>query len=284
MLYNIQNSRFSLAICSRGAELWDLKALCEPETPLLWSGAADIWPWRAPVCFPWCGKLADGWFAYCGHRYKGGQHGFIRDLEHQLIRSGMDSLTFHVEWPGDKERWPWRFSFDTHHQLDMDELHTTCIATNLSDQPMPAQLGFHPGLRFPMPVGKFPGDYIIRFEQNDAPDGGNILALRAGWTFENKRIVIKNPRSAWVQLEERNSGRHMRVNIENYPYVLFWSKPELPGFVCIEPWTGLSGEGHDLQKRPGAIMLDPGQSLQKALVITSNIYSGALKTLPRRPR
>lgn len=36
--------------------------------------------------------------------------------------------------------------------------------------------------------------------------------------------------------------------------------PGVPGFVCIEPWSGLEGGGHDLAQRPGSVQLEPGES------------------------
>ena len=71
-----------------------------------------------------------------------------------------------------------------------------------------------------------------------------------------------------MQLEERATGRYIRVRTAGFPFVLLWSQPKIPGFVCIEPWLGYPGPGHDLARRPGARLLGPGESISASLMIT----------------
>src|SRR5699024_11786260 len=86
-----------------------------------------------------------------------------------------------------------------------------------------------------------------------SPDGSDRLALTES-LFENDSICFSNLQSEWIQLEETDTGRYLRVATKGYPYVLLWSLPEIPGWVCIEPWTGYPGPGHQLAERPGAIL------------------------------
>lgn len=270
MLYSIENEVLALTANTAGAELWDLRQKERPEIPLLWDGKADIWPRRAPVCFPWCGPLDEGWFEAEGIRCQAPQHGFIRDVEHCLEEQGTDFLIFRFDWPGDRERYPWAFSFTTRHALRGNEVLTTCRAVNRSDRPMAAQLGFHPGLRCPFTPGKSRQDYLIRFERSEAPDGSNIFPLEEH-TFDHDSICFESLHSAWIQVEERESGAFLRIDTEGWPYVLLWSKPGIPGYVCIEPWTGYRGPGHDLSKRPGALLLQPGEALERTQRLTVGI-------------
>ena len=56
--------------------------------------------------------------------------------------------------------------------------------------------------------------------------------------------------------------------MEGYPYVLLWSQPGLPGFLCIEPWSGYIGPGRDLIDRPGTLLLVPGQTFSRTQRLT----------------
>ena len=71
---------------------------------------------------------------------------------------------------------------------------------------------------------------------------------------------------------EKDTGRAVRCNIEGYPYVLIWSKPEKPyRFVCIEPWHSLPGEENGpltWEDRPCAAALHPGETWSTTLCTT----------------
>ncbi|HIY21439.1 MAG TPA: aldose 1-epimerase family protein, partial [Candidatus Flavonifractor merdigallinarum] len=73
------------------------------------------------------------------------------------------------------------------------------------------------------------------------------------------------------QVEEKGTGRYLRVDTKGFPFVLLWSKPGIPDFVCIEPWMGYPGPGHDLMGRPGAMELAPGASFSRTQRITVGV-------------
>ena len=259
MKYTLENQTLRLTVSAKGAELFDLRRTAAPEQPLLWDGKQDVWPRRAPVCFPWCGKPEEGWYEAEGRRYTAPQHGFVRDLEHTLTEQTADSLTFRLDWPGDEETCPWPFFFETRHVLEADGVATTCTAVNRGDRPMPVQLGFHPGLACPFLPGAPLSAFQIRFEAPEAPGGSRIFPLDPH-VFDNDSICFPDLTSRWIQVEEIATGRHIRVDTQGFPFVLLWSKPGIPGFVCIEPWLGYVGPGHDLAARPGARLLAPGEA------------------------
>lgn len=267
MEYTIQNGQLTLVASTHGAEARELHGLGSAPWGWLWEGKASVWGRWAPICFPWCGKLDEGWFEDEGKRYYGGQHGFIRDVEHTLVEQGEDHLVFRFDWTADGERWPWSFTFETCHKLEGNSLVTTCTVTNRDSRPMPIQLGFHPGLRCPFDPAKTPQDYQIRFEKPESLDGTEIFALDEH-VFDNDSICFPDLKSEWVQVEEKGTGRYLRVDTKGFPFVLLWSKPGIPDFVCIEPWTGYPGPGHDLMGRPGAMLLAGGDSFRRTQRIT----------------
>ena len=270
MLYTIENEALHLTVSAVGAELWALGRKGRPEVDCLWDGKAEIWPRRAPVCFPWCGKVEEGWYEFEGRRYRADLHGFVRDLEHTLVERGEDFLAFRCDWPGDEVGWPWAFSFETRHELLGNQVLTTCTAVNCGEKPMPAQLGFHTALRCPFTAGMTRADYLVRFQRPEAPDGSDVFPLEEH-TFDNDSICFESLRSAWIQVEEKGSGQYLRIDTGEWPYVLLWSKPGVPGFVCIEPWTGYKGGGHDLMGRPGTLSLRPGETLSRTQYLTVGI-------------
>lgn len=259
MEYTIQNGFMALAADTHGAQLCDLHSLRHPERHLLWTGQADIWPWHAPVCFPWCGKLKGGLFQDRGIQYPAPQHGFVREQEHRLVCQGEDFLEFCLDWRGEETQWPWSFSFRTRFSLSADGVSVIFSVTNLDSRPMPAQLGYHPGLCCPFSDGLGPEDYLIRFERGLEARLQSIPIQRD--MFQSRRIVYPNLRSHWVQLEERATGRYLRVDTRDSRCLVLWSKPGIPGFICIEPWSSPPAAGGELIEDPAFQLISPGDTV-----------------------
>lgn len=284
----ISNGVLSLEVNPVGAELHTLSGAGAPEGGWLWDGGA-AWPRRAPLCFPWCGKLKDGWHEAGGVRYEGPQHGFARDMVHTLTGREERRLAYRLASGPETERcYPWPFTLDTVHTLEGQSVETVCTVTNTGREPMPVQLGFHTGLRCPFSPDRAVTDYLVRFEQAERP---HKVLCRAGLVtgeevpvftgqaeiplephlFDEDSICLKGLRSAWVQLEERDTGRALRLDISGFDRVLLWSQPGIPGFLCIEPWCGLPSRedgAHDLFQRPCAHSLAPGGTFSRTQRLT----------------
>lgn len=284
----ISNGILSLEVNPVGAELHALSGAGAPEGGWLWDGG-PAWPRRAPLCFPWCGKLKDGWHEAGGVRYEGPQHGFARDMAHTLTEREDSRLAYRLTSGPETERfYPWPFTLDTVHTLEGRSVVTACTVTNTGREPMPVQLGFHTGLRCPFSPGRAVTDYLVRFERAERP---RKVLCRAGLVtgeevpvftgqaeiplephlFDEDSICLKGLRSAWVQLEERDTGRALRLDISGFDRVLLWSQPGIPGFLCIEPWCGLPSRedgAHDLFRRPCTHILAPGGSFSRTQRLT----------------
>lgn len=279
-LFQMKRNGLTLEVSGRGAELYALYSSGGPEAGWLWDGGA-AWPRRAPVCFPWCGRLKDGYFEEDGKRFEGGIHGLLRDMEHTVVSRGEDSLTLRAEWDEESlAHYPWRFRVDTTHVLTEDGVVTTVAATNMDCRAMPVQIGFHTAFRCPFTVGKAPEDFLLRFEQEEHPQealcvggliSGETRSVFSGQSaiditahmFDEDSICLTGLSSKWVQLEQRSSGQAIRIGIEGYPCVLLWSMPGVPGFLCVEPWHGMpsmAGGGHTLWERPNTVAVAPGDS------------------------
>lgn len=260
----IENAVLSLTVSSHGGEMYDLRRKAAPDTPLLWDGNPAFWARRAPILFPWCSKVEDGWYEVENTRYEARQqHGFIRDSEFRLTGQTADSLTLRFDFPGEEGRWPWPFSFEVCHSLIGNTVETVCAAVNRAEKPMPVQLGFHTALRWPFTPGKVMEDYFLRFEQPEAPGGGSTLSLYRSIFEKERPWPAPNLESKWIQLEERETGNYLRIDTEGFPFVLLWSAKGAPDFMCIEPWSGTGGPGHDLAQRPGTVLVPPGETFTR---------------------
>lgn len=250
MNYTIHNAHLTLTASTGGAQLQGIRAADGRE--LIWGGDPAVWAGHAPVCFPWCGKLQD-----CGYELDGVwheaavRHGIARETDHELVAQSGTEMTFRMDHGGD-EVWPWAFTFRTTHKVEGKKAFTICTAVNRSDRPMPTQLGFHPAFNCPFVEGSGIEEYVVRFA------GGKVVPLTRN-VFDNDSMDTYGG-GDWVRLEHVPTGKYIEVDNKGWFTTLLWSKPGIPGFVCIEPWSGYIGESHDLMGRPGAVALAPGES------------------------
>ena len=108
MQATIHNEFLTLTVDTHGAEAVSLKNAAGEE--LLWQADPAVWKRHAPILFPWTGKLPGGTFEVDGKTYKGGQHGFARDMEHTLLKAEGD--TIQLELSSDDAIKAERFPFD----------------------------------------------------------------------------------------------------------------------------------------------------------------------------
>ena len=144
MQATIHNEFLTLTVDTHGAEAISLKNAAGEE--LLWQADPAIWKRHAPILFPWTGKLVDGTFTAKGKTWKGGQHGFARDLEHTLLRAEGD--TIQLELRADDaikaERFPYDFVLTSTFRLEGKTVHHTLQVTNPGTEELRFGIGFHP--------------------------------------------------------------------------------------------------------------------------------------------
>ena len=130
MQATIQNEFLSLTVDTHGAEAVSLKNAAGEE--LLWQADPAVWKRHAPILFPWTGKLKDGSFTHGGKTYKGGQHGFARDVEHTLLKAEGDTIRLELR-PDEAmkaEKFPFDFVLTSTFRLDGKTLHHTLTVSN----------------------------------------------------------------------------------------------------------------------------------------------------------
>ena len=281
MQATIRNEMLTLTVDTHGAEAVSLKNQAGEE--MLWCGDPAVWARHAPILFPWTGKLVGGAFTHNGKTYKGGQHGFARDVEHTLISAEGDTLVMELRsGPETAERFPFAFTLTTTYRLEGRKVHLSLAVTNDGDAPMPFGIGFHPAFAIPFDGAHRTGDYEFRFEHTESPlvidampDGlvnGKCYYLGANIDkvpltdrlFDNDSFCMTNLTSRTLGIYEKDTGRHITSDIADFPYTLIWSaRTETCRFVCIEPWRslpGVAGGSQEWADRAAACILAPGQT------------------------
>ena len=118
MQTTISNKFLTVTIDTHGAEVVSVKNRKGEE--IIWQADPSIWNRHAPVLFPWAGRLANGELIHNGKHYCGGQHGFIRDLEHTLKQNDgiVAQLVFRADEETKTSRFPFDFEFTTTHKTN----------------------------------------------------------------------------------------------------------------------------------------------------------------------
>ena len=294
MQATIHNEFLTLTVDTHGAEAVSLKNAAGEE--MLWQADPAIWKRHAPILFPWTGKLTGGTFTANGKTYKGGQHGFARDMEHTLLRAEGD--TIQLELRADDaikaERFPFDFVLTSTFRLEGKTVHHTLTVQNPAEaaQELRFGIGYHPAFNVPFDSAHTTEDYEFRFDQPESPmildaSPNGLLSGRCYYQWKNASAIqltddlfandsfcMAGLRTKTLGIYEKDTGRSVVCNVAGYPYTLIWSAPAKPvRYVCIEPWHALPGAETDPQKwseRAATACLAPGQQWETTLSTAFN--------------
>jgi galactose mutarotase-like enzyme len=282
----LRSSALSVEINPLGAQLSTLRD--REGHDLLWDGDPAFWNGRAPLLFPIVGTLARGQYRVGGKTYRLSRHGFARGRTFTLIRSDDAAATFRLASDvASLEVYPFQFELDVSFQVHDASLTIAASIRNTGQQELFASFGYHPAFRWPLPYGRARASHYVEFavpepapirRLNDsgllAPDCrptpivDRRLAL-ADSLFEQDALILDAVRSRSVSYGSLD-GPRLRVDFPDTPYLGLWSKPGA-GFVCVEPWHGLSdpaGFSGDFRDKPGVFSVGPGNAREIEITIT----------------
>jgi galactose mutarotase-like enzyme len=255
---------------------------------LLWNGDPAYWNGRAPILFPIVGALHQGHYLWGGKHYALPRHGFARGRRFEVVKASSVHAVFRLRADeATRAVYPFDFELELRFVLQGPDLAVTATVRNGGPEPMPASVGFHPALRWPLPGGASRALHRLEFEvEESAPvrrldrDGlltpdlhaspvvGRTLML-ADALFEQDVVIFDQPRSHRLHYCAED-GPGIEVRFPDARYLGLWSKPGAP-FVCIEPWRGVAdpqGFEADLREKPGIELLAAGASLSTTLVLS----------------
>lgn len=283
-MITIQNQHMTVTVSEKGAELQSIRRA--DGTEYLWQGDPAFWNRHAPVLFPFCGRLIDGEFTYEGKTYPMGGHGFARESVFEAETVSDTAVTFLLrDSDATRAGYPFSFEFRVTFALDGDTLAVTYAVHNPAETPLYMSFGGHEGYACPegiasydlvLPEARTLETYMVNpvstyISNTTAPafENTDTLPLRDD-LFVVDALIFKHPGLSSVCLRHRETGRGVKVGLDNAPYVLVWSVPGAP-FVCIEPCWGIGvcedGE-KDLTRKEGVNRVEGGETFSRTHTIT----------------
>ena len=273
-----------------GAQLCELRDAQGRD--LLWNGDPAVWSSRAPILFPIVGTLAEGSFRHEGRRYSLPRHGFARRERFGVQAVTQRSALLYLSQSEATEAiYPFRFTLDVSFAIDGPTLTVIASVRNNGFDEMLFSLGFHPGFRWPLEPGRPRESYGLEFDRDEpapirritadgllapqarpTPVRGRRLALNDS-LFVDDVVIFERLRSKALNYGA-DGGPKLRVGFPDASHLGVWSRPGA-GFVCIEPWLGLTdpeGPAGELQVKPGIVRLPVGAV--RALHMTVTLQSG----------
>ena len=287
MEFVLENDYLKVTVTDWGAQVKSVLRKCDG-VEHMWQADAAVWGYHAPILFPYCGRLKEGKFELDGKIYESGtQHGFARTSTHHFVEQSDGRLVLELtDSEATMPTFPWKFRLLSIFTLENDTLHHTLQVENRDAAPFSFGIGYHPGFAIPFDKQHTFADYELRFSEMEsplclgtAPKGlvnGQIYSLGSNMDtipvtagmFDNDSHCMVNLSSKTLGLYEKDTGRGVVCNIENFPYCLIWSKPGVPKFICIEPWNSLPSYefgGIRWDEKPAAARIAPGESWNTTL-------------------
>ena len=249
MQATIHNEFLTLTVDTHGAEAVSLKNAADEE--MLWQADPAVWKRHAPILFPWTGKLPGGTFEVDGKTYKGGQHGFARDMEHTLLKAEGD--TIQLELRSDDaikaERFPFDFVLTSTFRLDGKTVHHTLTVRNPGTEELRFGIGYHPAFNIPFDAQHTTTDYEFRFDQPESPvildaRPNGLLSGKCYYQWKNQQaiqlrmICSQTTASAWRACAPRPLASMRRAPAARSP-AMWKVTPTRSSGRPLQSWCGL---------------------------------------------
>lgn len=260
MKYTLKNQDLTVVFESFGATLHSIKDSDGVE--YLWQGNPEFWSGQAPVLFPICGSIRnDEAEIGQGKKTTMPRHGIVRKKEFQCVEKKDNSILFEIESNEEMEQqYPYQFKLGILYTLEGKKITTKYIIQNKTKDPMPFQIGGHPGFRCPLYAEETYEDYELIFDQKEnctvptpITETGlidmehrseflketNTLQLKHE-LFAKDAVILDQLKSRAITLKSKNHNKGIKLDFKQFPYLILWSTAKEADFIAIEPWIGLS--------------------------------------------
>ncbi len=260
MIYTIRNRYLQLQVDTLGAQLMSVQDSTGHE--YLWQGDPAYWRRRAPVLFPFIGRLQDAQYCCDGTVYSMGIHGFASLNEFAVSELYEDSITLALsDNAATREIYPFAFRLEITYRLAENTVEQLSRVVNCDTRTMHFAFGGHPGFRIPLEDGEAFEDCYLEFSTPCQPqcmgfdpvshlangqetayplEDGRRISLRHD-LFDPDAITLRNS-APEVAIRSRKSRRSLSVAYPGMTYIGFWHTPKTDApYVCIEPWSSLPG-------------------------------------------
>lgn len=289
MRYVLENDKLRVEIDSFGAELKSVKNKASNQE-YMWQADPAYWGRTSPVLFPFVGSLKDATYRHEGTSYKMGQHGFARDMEHELVSQTDSAIYFKLSSNEDTlKKYPFSFVLKIGYELEDNAVKVLWEVENDStDKQLHFSIGAHPAFNCPIYGEENKAGYKFRFANVDEihhhghTDTGLSIEEDIVLPLEDHRVtitpeffdgstyIIEGRQTNEVTLEDPKGNPMVSVSFD-MPLFALWSPPgKNAPFVCIEPWCGRCDaadfEG-SLSERAFNNALDAGEIFQTSYTI-----------------
>jgi galactose mutarotase-like enzyme len=272
--HRIAGGPLSATVQAGGAELISLRDAAGGEW--LWQ-AGPAWRRHAPLLFPIVGRLAGDTLRHAGRTYRLPQHGFARDRRFAWIAREAEHCRLRLTDDAESRAlYPFAFQLEVEYRIAGGRLSVRSTIANPGRVPLPCSLGAHPAFRWPLVDGAAKDAHRLTFARDEtgpsrrleggllggpepSPVEGRVLPLSEE-LFARDALILPGLASRAVRYAAPD-GTGLRMEWEGYPDLGLWSKPEGAGFLCIEPWAGMSspvGWDGDFADKPGIMLIAPG--------------------------
>ena len=255
-LIEIRNEKLTVGIDTLGAELQYLNRFDGKE--YLWNGNPEVWKYRAPILFPFCGDLNGGKYTYEGKEFSLPRHGFARDMEfcyleeERVCEEGLNRAVFSLESNDETLRmYPFEFLLKVIYELKGPNLKIEYVVTNRSSSDMYFSIGSHEGFRI---RGKI--------EYNSVYTDEIIPLLYDYFDGEPDTLTDIDPEYTSATLKMVAKDEFVTVDFGKVDSFSIWTKPGAE-FVCLEPWHGIPEDDNaeaDITRKKGIHKLSSGES------------------------
>ena len=247
MIHNIKSDKLTVRINDVGAEL--ISARGADGFEYVWMANPDFWDSHAPLLFPVCGRILDGYYIYNGKKYDMSCHGFASEKSFKVKSKGEDSITLVLE--ADEQtlsQYPFSFTLTASYTVVGDTLSASFTVENKDKKEMPYMFGWHPGFMLDSAGGSAIGDYSLKL---DGVDKVTWFPLKNSEYVLNEEEIYANDTMIFVGTKEhallQSDKEKHAVDFtwsENLPYFCIWKETDSNArFVCLEPWSDVPAGG-----------------------------------------
>ncbi len=292
MLYTIENECLQVSVSTHGAQLQSIKDRSGRE--YLWQADPKYWNEKAPVLFPFIGRLEGKQYCLDGQTYSMGLHGFAAGSEFTPVHRTGDCVVLALSDTAETRAvYPCAFVLEITYRLAGNTLLVENRVKNPGESTIHFALGGHPGFRVPLAEGERFEDCYLEFDREAQPqrigftedtvlvsgvntayplEGGRRISLRHE-LFDGDAIILRDV-ARQVMLKSEKSSPSLTVSYPDMPYLGFWHWPRTDApYVCIEPWTSLPGRSavtEDIALREDFIHLEPGKTYENIWTVSLN--------------
>ena len=262
MIHNIKSDKLTVRINDFGAEL--ISARGSDDFEYVWYANPTYWDQHAPVLFPICGRILNGYYLYDGKKYEMAGHGFASARSFKVKTKSENSITLVLE--SDEStlaEYPFDFVLTATYTVIDNTLTADFKVDNKDKKVMPYMFGWHPGFTLEKAGGSSIVDFTLKFDDVDKvcwyplqngcfcrPYGEDYALSNSEYPL-NEEEIYANDTMIFTGTKERVllSAPMEKHSVElswskNLPYFCIWKETDANArFICLEPWSGTPGDG-----------------------------------------